>query len=83
MTFRSALDRAWRILLTRSAGPYILEKLRTIFGLWHDSLWVEEQQFTAIQKIVLVASNLDMQAMLKLSTLEIDEKDDKGRTPIS
>ncbi|KNG91704.1 hypothetical protein ANOM_000252 [Aspergillus nomiae NRRL 13137] len=79
----SALDRAWDIFLSRSAKNDIVNELRSIFSLWYDSVWFEEQQFTSLHKIVLGAVERDIEDELDLSTSNINVKDSKGRTPIA
>jgi ankyrin repeat protein len=57
--------------------------LRSIFSLWYDSVWFEDQQFTILHKIVLGAVDYDLEAQLKLTTSNINQQDSKGRTPIA
>ncbi|KAJ5745112.1 hypothetical protein N7520_010294 [Penicillium odoratum] len=79
----SALDRAWDIFLSQSCDSETEQKLRSIFSLWFDSVWFEDQQFTSLHKIVLGAVDYDLEDQLKLSTSSINEKDSKGCTALA
>jgi len=83
MNRRSALDRVWRMVLTRTVDPPTANAFREVFSLWSDSIWFEEQQFLPLHKIVLGIVDRDLASELRLSTSDINKPDAKGRTPLA
>lgn len=59
------------------------DELRSIFSLWYDSVWFEEQQFTTVHKIVFRAVGRDLREEMHLSTAAINKADAKGRTALA
>jgi ankyrin repeat protein len=69
--------------LSQSADAQFENELRSIFALWYDSIWFEEQQFTTVHKIVFCAVGRDLREEMQLSTAAINKADAKGRTALA
>ncbi|KAK6410435.1 hypothetical protein LTR81_015330 [Elasticomyces elasticus] len=83
----SALDRAWDMILNKAAPTEDECSLQSVFGLWHDSEWFEDQQFPRLHKIVLDLSgqgtSRQLRSYLECSAADIDIQDAKGRTTLA
>jgi ankyrin repeat protein len=66
-----------------SADAQFENELRSIFSLWYDSIWFEEQQFTTVHKMIFRAVGRDLREEMQLSTAAINKADAKGRTPLA
>lgn len=75
------------MLFSKSVQGETASAFRTMFDLWHDSEWVEEQQFPPLHKIILGlrCTNVmrDVESRLSVSTAEINSPDAKGRTALA